>query len=127
MADTEAKKHTYVNTTTPVFAFGKYEYPNAGTVAPVRIYEQQNYVEKKNVDNVEIYKAYRALMDVCFDKSKEVEEADVDKAMDDFKTVVKKVLGFAKDESKTETPKSDKSSTETPKSDAGTTETKPNV
>lgn len=107
MAD--EKKHTYVNTITPVFATGKYEYPNAGTVKPVRIYESHYYVEKKNVDNVEVYKAYRALMDVCFDRgvAKKVEQADLDKAMADFKTALEKEVGLSKEkEKKGETPAS---------------------
>ena len=105
MAD--EKKHTYVNTITPVFATGKYEYPNAGTVKPVRIYESHYYVEKKNVDNVEVYKAYRALMDVCFDRgvAKKVKQADLDKAMADFKTALEKEVGLSKEkEKKGETP-----------------------
>lgn len=104
MAD--GKKYTYVNSITPVFATGKYEYPNAGTVEPVRIYEPQYYIEKNNVDNVEVYKAYRALMDICFDRgvAKKVEQADLDKAMEDFKTVLEKEVGLSKEETPAQKP-----------------------
>lgn len=45
-------------------------------------------------------------MDVCFDRgvAKKVEQADLDKAMADFKTALEKEVGLSKEEKKGETP-----------------------
>lgn len=72
--------------------FKAVEYPNVGVIEPVRIYETMNYVEKENVENVEIHKAFRELMKFCFHNAEKINKADLDEKMNAFvQTVVEKV------------------------------------
>lgn len=72
--------------------FKAIEYPNVGVVEPVRIYETMNYVEKENVENVEIHKSFRELMKFCFHNSEKISQTDFDEKMNAFvQTVFEKV------------------------------------
>lgn len=62
-----------------------------GEVKPVQIYEE-NYVEKRNIKNVELYKEYKKVSELIANGG-EVKEEELKKAMASFETKVKSELG----------------------------------
>lgn len=62
-----------------------------GEVKPVQIYEE-NYVEKRNIKNVELYKEYKKFAELIA-SGKNVEDADFKSAMSAFEAKVKTQLG----------------------------------
>lgn len=62
-----------------------------GEVKPVQIYEE-NYVEKRNIKNVELYKEYKKVSELIANGG-EVKEEELKKAMTSFETKVKSELG----------------------------------
>lgn len=62
-----------------------------GEVKPVQIYEK-NYVEKRNIKNVELYKEYKKVSELIANGG-EVKEEELKKAMTSFETKAKAELG----------------------------------
>lgn len=62
-----------------------------GEVKPVQIYEE-NYVEKRNIKNVELYKEYKKVSELIANGG-EVKEEELKKAITSFETKVKSELG----------------------------------
>ena len=62
-----------------------------GEVKPVQIYEK-NYVEKRNIKNVELYKEYKKVSELIANGG-EAKEEELKKAMTSFETKAKAELG----------------------------------
>lgn len=62
-----------------------------GEVKPVQIYEE-NYVEKRNIKNVELYKEYKKVSELIANGG-EVKEEELKKAITNFETKAKSELG----------------------------------
>ena len=62
-----------------------------GEVKPIQIYEE-NYVEKRNIKNVELYKEYKKVSELIANGG-EVKEEELKKAITNFETKAKSELG----------------------------------